>query len=187
MVGSHRDFVEQVLVQAWRRPYDISVVGPAGQLTYGELDGLSAGIAEELTDAGVRPGAIVGVCLGQDHLLPAVLLGVVRAGAAYLPLDLEHPLGQLEFQVADSGTRVLLAAKAGLEIGTRLAGRFDGDVLVIDVGKVVPITDARLPPASVEVGELAYLFRSPRLIGVPTGVVTRESLGGQLDGGPVAT
>lgn len=58
MVGSRCNFVEQVLVQAWRRPDDISVVGPAGQWTYGELDGLSAGIAQELTDAGVWPGAM---------------------------------------------------------------------------------------------------------------------------------
>jgi amino acid adenylation domain-containing protein len=177
-----RDFVEQVLTAARRNPEATAVAGPDGRLTYAELDGLSGWVAQALAGDGVRRGAVVGVCLGQDQRLPAVLLGAARAGAAYLPLDLEHPLDRLEYQVADSGTRVLVAAGAGLAVAAELAARAPGDVRVIDLAEVAP-GDGSVPvtePAAPD--EIAYLIYTSGSTGRPKGVeVTRENLAVHLD------
>lgn len=173
MMPQSKDFVEAVLAQARLRPDAVAVAGPRGSLTFAELESLSAGVAVALVNAGVRPGAVVGVCAGQDAVLPALLLGVARTGAAYLPLDLEHPVDRLAYQVSDSGTRVLLAAGAGLGVAAELSARIDG-LLVLDNSTIAP---AGWAPAWSEGDDLAYLIYTSGSTGRPKGVeVTRHNL-----------
>ncbi|MGW1541288.1 amino acid adenylation domain-containing protein [Streptomyces sp. NPDC002309] len=109
--------VEAVLAAAGTRPWAVAVTGPEDSLTYAELADLSGRAASGLLDAGVRPGDVVGVSLPRDHLLPAALLAVWRAGAAYLPLDPDHPPERLTRLAADGGARAVLVrgpAPAGL-------------------------------------------------------------------------
>ncbi|MEU5792752.1 amino acid adenylation domain-containing protein [Streptomyces sp. NPDC047813] len=84
-------------------PEAIAVVRGTRCLTYAELDARASRLARRLRAAGVTPGALVGVCLDRTPDLAVALLGVWRAGAAYLPLDPSHPKARREFTVADSG------------------------------------------------------------------------------------
>ncbi|MEV0187093.1 amino acid adenylation domain-containing protein [Kitasatospora purpeofusca] len=152
-----RTVVAAVLEQAARRPTAVAVSDSAGELAYGELAERSRRVAEALltastaapttaasteasasataTAAAFEPGAepagsfTVGVCLPRDRYLPAALLGVLRAGAAYLPLEPDQPVERLRAQLADSGATVVVAAGDTLALAGELAGAVGAGLL----------------------------------------------------------
>jgi amino acid adenylation domain-containing protein len=97
-----------------RSPSAVAVDEGDRQLTYGELDERSRRIAHAVS-AGAGAGAddIVGVCLPRGADLVAALLGVLRAGAAYLPLDPAEPPDRLAAMVEDAGCRAVVAGAEG--------------------------------------------------------------------------
>jgi amino acid adenylation domain-containing protein len=104
--------------QAARHPDAPAVSDARGAISYAEMDRRAGWIADRLFAAGVRPGAVVALCAAPSVDLVVGVLGVLKAGAAYLLLDPELPPAQLDFMVADSGAAALLAQPA---LATRLA------------------------------------------------------------------
>jgi amino acid adenylation domain-containing protein len=102
----HRRFEEQ----AGRTPEAFAVSCGGESLTYGELDVGSNRLARHLAAAGVRPGDVVGLCLERSLDLVVALLAVLKAGAAYLPLDPASPPERLAFALADSGAALVITA-----------------------------------------------------------------------------
>ncbi|MFB7052381.1 amino acid adenylation domain-containing protein [Streptomyces vinaceus] len=94
-------------------PTAVAVSGGGRSLTYAELDAASLALARRLRAAGVGPESLVGVCLGRSVDLAVALLGVWRAGAAYLPLDPAHPRARREFTVGDAGVEWVVADAVG--------------------------------------------------------------------------
>jgi amino acid adenylation domain-containing protein len=78
-------------------------VAIAGSMSYGELDAAANRVAYRLRANGIGPGDVVGVSLARGPDLVAALLGVLKAGAAYLPLDPAHPARRREEILADAG------------------------------------------------------------------------------------
>ncbi|KOG77953.1 MULTISPECIES: non-ribosomal peptide synthetase [Streptomyces] len=116
-------------------PDAIALCDGGTELSYRELDERSARIAAGLRARGVRRGDRVGVCLERSAELVVTLLGVVRAGASYVPTDPAYPTDRLAHTVADAGLRVVV---------TRLA-EFPRE------GGAVPLTpDELTAPASTE-------------------------------------
>ena len=105
------------LVEAWadRNPDALAVADGSRSLTYGELEEGANRLARWLIRLGVRPEDRVGVCLERSIDLPVALLGVLKAGAAYLPLDPSHPAERLAYIREDSAVRVLVTSLEGLE------------------------------------------------------------------------
>ncbi|KIR62277.1 hypothetical protein TK50_30480 [Micromonospora haikouensis] len=111
----------RVARHARRRP-DAPAVSCAGQrLTYAQLDARATRVARALAAHGVAPGDRVGVCLDRSVDLIAVLLGVLRAGAAYVPVDPAYPAERIRYTVEDSGVALLVGGggidPAGLTAG----------------------------------------------------------------------
>ena len=79
-----------------------------GELTYQELDALSSRLAAHLVSLGARPGSLVLICLDKSLWVIVAMLGVLKAGAAYVPLDPKVPLGRLEQVVEATGARLAL-------------------------------------------------------------------------------
>ncbi|GAA4231461.1 amino acid adenylation domain-containing protein [Streptosporangium album] len=165
-----RTVAEAVLEQAVRRPHAPAVVDTGGVLTYGELAGWSRRVAAVLGPTAA--GACVGVCLPRDRYLPAALLGVLLAGAAYVPLDPGHPLQRLRHQVDDSGTKVIIAAGEGLAVAGKLGGTVI-DLAELSSAEAVQANDL----AQVAPGDLAYVLYTSGSTGRPKGVeVTHANL-----------
>jgi amino acid adenylation domain-containing protein len=94
--------------QVARTPTAIAVVCEDAQLTYRELDARADALAADLVARGVGPDVPVGICLDRSIELLVALLGVQKAGAAYLPIDPATPPERLQFMLRDAGARVLV-------------------------------------------------------------------------------
>ncbi|MEV4114455.1 amino acid adenylation domain-containing protein [Nonomuraea sp. NPDC049695] len=152
-----------------------AVVGPDGtSLSYAELDDWSGRVAAALLGHGVAPGEVVGVCLPRDHLMPAALLAVWRAGAAYLPLDPEHPTERLRWLAEDAGARVVL---------TRHGVATVPGVTTLDADDLAATRDGLTELPAVRAEDLAYVLYTSGSTGKPKGVeVTHGNLAAYVAG-----
>ncbi|WP_406453380.1 amino acid adenylation domain-containing protein [Streptomyces sp. NBC_01622] len=153
--------------QAARTPDAVAVVAAGTTLTYGELDARANRVAHRLRGLGVGPENLVGVCLDRDAGLVPALLGVLKAGAAYLPLDPSHPGERLRFALRDAGAEVVLAqsATAGLLTGTR------AEVVVLDDDQdPVGASPAHAPVTGCVPDNLVYTIYTSGSTGRPKGV-----------------
>ncbi|WP_285705465.1 non-ribosomal peptide synthetase [Microtetraspora sp. NBRC 16547] len=138
-----------------------AVVGPDGtSLSYAELNDWADRVAAALLEHGVARGEVVGVCLPRDHLMPAVLLAVWRAGAAYLPLDPEHPAERLRWLAEDAGARVVLTRG-----GVAVPG-----LPTLDLDRLAMVHDGQGELPAVRAGDLAYVLYTSGSTGTPKGV-----------------
>src|SRR5439155_12480369 len=85
-----------------------AVSGPAGTLSYAQLDAAAAGVDAQLRGLGIGPGMVVAVALPHDTVLIAALLGVWRAGAAFLALDPRDPLDRQDYQLQAASAALVL-------------------------------------------------------------------------------
>ncbi|WP_375328979.1 amino acid adenylation domain-containing protein [Microcystis sp. BLCC-F210] len=94
--------------QAARTPDAVAVVFENQQLTYAELNSRANQLAHYLRSLGVETEVIVGLCVERSLDMIAALIGILKAGAAYLPLDPEYPQERLQFMLEDSQVPLLL-------------------------------------------------------------------------------
>ncbi|QHN32050.1 amino acid adenylation domain-containing protein [Gordonia amarae] len=148
-------------------PDSLAVTAGAVSLTYAGLDARSRAIAAGLRGRGVRSGDLVGVATARSVDLVASIIGVLRAGAAYVPLDLTNPVGRLTHIVSDSGVTVVLtdASSTGHPLWESVAEA----VTVVDVDHLADTTDA-LCPIVVQPDSRAYVIYTSGSTGLPKGV-----------------
>lgn len=167
--GRPATVVAAIEAQAQARPDAVAVVGDDGELTYGQLLAASHRLAAALRAAGAEPGVCVGVCLPRDRWLPAALLGVVRSGAAYVPLDQEHPIARLALLATDCAVRLVVSRGGALTTARQIPG-----VEIVDLDQPGP---GGPPPAAPIAADLAYVLYTSGSTGRPKGVeVTHASL-----------
>ena len=99
-------------LQAARTPEASAVKYKARQLTYGQLNRRTNQLAHYLRKQGVGPESLVGVCMTRSLDMVVALLGILKAGAAYVPLDPEYPPDWLAHMIKDSGVCFLLTQEA---------------------------------------------------------------------------
>ena len=84
-------------------------------LSYGELEARSNALGRYLIGLGVGPDAVVGIALPRSFEMVIALVGVLKAGGAYLPLDPEYPEDRLRYMLGDSGADVVISRSDVLE------------------------------------------------------------------------
>ncbi len=119
---------ELFAAQARATPDAVALVSGAETVTYAELGRRAARIAAELSSRGVGPESRVGILLERSPQMVAAMLGVLAAGAAYVPLDPAHPDERLAYMLDDSGARVLLTQPGMAE----RVSAFGGEVVALD-------------------------------------------------------
>ncbi|WP_410641563.1 amino acid adenylation domain-containing protein [Amycolatopsis sp. lyj-346] len=148
--------------QAARRPGEVAVSCGGRRVTYAELDRAAARVTGALRRLGAGPDQCVGVCLGRSADVPAVLLGILRAGAAYLPLDPAYPADRLRLMIADARPPVVLTTAATRPV---VPARPGTAVLTLDELGTEPAG-----PVPVPGDALAYVLYTSGSTGRPHGV-----------------
>ncbi|HEX4694088.1 amino acid adenylation domain-containing protein [Sphingomonas sp.] len=155
--------VEAVSAQAKARPDAVAVRFGDQSISYAALDARAQAIAAALRAAGLGKSDLVGVCLDRSTDMVAGLLGVLRIGAAYLPLDPDFPPARLDYIVGEAGAKALLSER---KLDAVLPGCALPRVLVDDIG--ASATD--VPAAEIAAGDLAYVLYTSGSTGRPKGV-----------------
>jgi amino acid adenylation domain-containing protein len=152
--------------QVARTPAAPALVLGDRTLTYAELDAASGRLAARLRGDGVGRGALVAVCAERSAELVVGLLAVLRAGAAYVPLDPAHPMERLRFVLGDAGTGWLMTQRRLLDRLPEGAGR----VLLLDDAAEPVAEPAAGPGRAAGPGDLAYVIYTSGSTGRPKGV-----------------
>jgi natural product biosynthesis luciferase-like monooxygenase protein len=154
--------------QAMKTPNAIAVSGEGKSLSYQELNDQANRLASYLRAAGVRADSIVGVCLQRSPDLLVGLLGILKSGGAYLPLDADYPADRIAFMLSDSGAQIVVAHEA---LGTALPS-YQGSVVCIDRDwpQISQCPSCALHE-TVHPENLAYVIYTSGSTGVPKGVM----------------
>ncbi|MFE2184742.1 amino acid adenylation domain-containing protein [Streptomyces sp. NPDC059455] len=146
-------------------PDAVAVVDDEGELTYRQLQERADGVAAGLRAIGLAPASKVGVCLDRDASLVIALLGILKAGCAYVPMDRQYPPERLRYVVEDARLSVVITDPA--------------DFPAIGGVRAVPLTDLsaagdrdRRAPRSPRTADVpAYVIYTSGSTGRPKGVV----------------
>ncbi|MFI5836560.1 amino acid adenylation domain-containing protein [Micromonospora sp. NPDC051300] len=152
--------------QVRRAPDAVAVTSGAASLTYRELDERADRVAARLRTLGVRPESLVGVHLRRGPDLIPVLLGVLKAGGGYVPLDPANPAERLAFAAADAGVSVV--------VSDREVSFFDGPVLDAGAALAGP-APAGAGGVPVDPHNCAYVIYTSGSTGRPKGVAVTHA------------
>ena len=158
------------LFEEWacRTTEETAVVFEGQSLKYGELNRASNRLADYLIRQGVSSNELVGVCLDRSLEMVIAVLAVLKAGAAYLPLDPAYPRERLSFMLKDAQARLVLSIR-------RFAGMLTGSeyrtiLLDQDIDRTSSENDPALPVRSAP-ENLAYVMYTSGSTGRPKGIM----------------
>ena len=166
-----------VAFQAAVKPDAIALVSKKRVWSYRELDENANTLADMLRNLGVGPQVVVGLCMPRSPIMVVGALGILKAGAAYLPLDPAYPPARLAFLLDDGQVRVVVAAK---RVKERVPKGTYHTILLDDLGRVADFPPGE-PSVSVKAAatpkSLAYVIYTSGSTGQPKGVeIIHESL-----------
>jgi len=154
--------------QVERTPDAIALVFEDQQLTYRELNARANRLAHSLRNAGVGPEVPVGVCLERSLEVVISLVGVLKAGGVYLPLDPAYPKQRIGFMLEDSKAQVLLTQKGLIQGLPEHRAR----VICLDSdGEAIAREVAENPTSTSRPENLAYIIYTSGSTGLPKGVL----------------
>ncbi|MFJ9743466.1 amino acid adenylation domain-containing protein, partial [Streptomyces sp. NPDC101166] len=160
---------ELFTAHAARTPDEIAVIADGVAVTYEELDARANRLAHHLIRQGIGAESVVGLSFGRDDQMIVAILAVWKAGAAYLPIDPEHPAERKAYLLADSGAALVLTT--GELLPGLPAGRVP--VAVVDSPELCAELDSA-PTTAPEVvlrdTGLAYVIYTSGSTGRPKGV-----------------
>jgi amino acid adenylation domain-containing protein len=163
----HHFFEEQVS----NTPAHVAVVCGNQQLSFQELNIRANQVAHLLNKSGVKRGSCVGMCLTPSVDTIAALLGIMKAGATYVPLNPEHPPARLKAQLAKSNAGICLTNE------TSLAEALEANVRIIHFERDAPLLAAESHTnthVAVSSDDLAYVIYTSGSTGTPKGVAVRH-------------
>ncbi len=151
--------------QCDRTPDAIAAMGGDDSQTYAELSRKSDQVAAFLSQQGIGAGDLVGLCCNRDVDTPALLVGIMKSGAGYVPLDPDYPADRLKFMVQDAGLKHVLHHAEQ----TSLVQQFDVPTTAIES---LDDTNAEAPQVEIDIDrDVAYVIYTSGSTGQPKGVL----------------
>ncbi len=150
-----------------RRPAELAVVCDSARLSYAELNRRANGVARRLLLNGpLPPESVVAVLLPRTEDLPAAFLGVLKAGAIYLPIDADYPVERVTYMLRDSKATAVLTNDVW-------AGRLHGEphAALIDIAQLTSVDAAPVDAPARSAGDVAALIYTSGSTGAPKGVM----------------
>src|SRR5688572_25319041 len=158
--------IQQLIeAQVEAHPGATAVVCGDQSLTYAELNACANRLAHRLRAEGVGPGAIVALMVERSLAMMVGILGIVKAGAAYLPVPPDHPAERTRYMLEDGGVKILL-------VHGNTAGRFPFSGLALDLDDAASYGDQAPNPVLLNKPEdLVYVIYTSGSTGKPKGVM----------------
>ncbi|MEV0728030.1 amino acid adenylation domain-containing protein [Polymorphospora sp. NPDC050346] len=163
---------ELVAAQVARRPDAVAASCAGERLTYRELDDRAARLARHLRAAGVGPEVLVGICVERSLASVVSVLGVLKAGGAYLPLDPENPAERLAYMLGDAGATTVVATATTRHLVPAGIEPLLVDELLADAD--ADDSEAAEVDAGVTPQNLAYVIYTSGSTGRPKGVAVNH-------------
>ncbi len=159
--------------QAAKNPDKTALVFENYQLTYRQLEERSGQLANYLRNKGVHSNSLVPICIERSLDLVVGILGILKAGAAYVPLDPEYPTDRIQFMLRDVSAKILLTSKAGR---AKLKGIDNMQYILIDEDWNIISRELATSPNIIANGKsLAYVMYTSGSTGNPKGVMIENS------------
>ncbi|WP_155372899.1 amino acid adenylation domain-containing protein [Catellatospora vulcania] len=155
---------ELFAAQAARTGDRVAVTDGVRSLTYRQLDERANGVAVRLVELGTALDDMVGLCAERGIDMIVGMLGILKAGAAYVPVDPGYPADRVAFLLRDSGVTTVVATTA---VADRLTAP-DTRVLLVD-RDTTPVP--AVPPVAASEDNLAYVIYTSGSTGTPKGVL----------------
>ena len=157
--------------QAAKTPDNIALVFEDKQLTYRELNEKSNQLARLLRKKGVKPDSIVGIMVERSPEMIIGIMGVLKAGGAYLPIDPEYPSDRIRYMLEDSNAKILLVRNKDTNIlREENQGGFQLEVIDIYQESVYKSDNSNVKPVNNS-KDLAYVIYTSGSTGKPKGVM----------------
>ena len=158
--------------QVKRVPDKIALVFEKESLTYRELNEQSNQLAKLLKELGVKPNCIVGIMVERTPAMLIGILGILKSGGAYLPIDPNYPEERTRFMLEDAGVELLLTQPW---LNEKMA--FNGEVIILDEAMFdkggEEVTETQLATVSSP-NDLAYVIYTSGSTGKPKGVMVEH-------------
>ena len=174
-VSPEFQFIDQLISQhAEDSPGHTAVIFDDQTLTYREFDFKSNQIANTLIDSGVGPGSVVAICVENSIEMLVGILGVLKAGGSYVPIDPSYPEQHVRHVIQDANAVVVLTTQASSVVLP------SGVVNPVFIEQVFDTADGQTKPESIGLRspeDLAYLIYTSGSSGLPKGVqITHANL-----------
>ncbi len=180
-----RNFGGDVCLHAWfeqmvqKQPQAPALTCNGITLTYEELNKRANQVAHALLRDGVRPGMLVAVLTDRDLTLVPALIGILKAGAGYLPMDPSYPDERLTFMLQDAGVRVLLTQQG---LSERLPQPGCKKLFLDDAAEFINLSQND-PQTLVNPDDTAYVIYTSGSTGNPKGcIVTHRNVARLMQG-----
>ena len=171
------DLLHRFAAQVAQQPHATALLCDGRELSYAALNTQADALAVQLQAQGIGPEQLVAVALPRSEQTLVAFLAVLKAGAAYLPLDLDYPAERLTFMLDDSGASLLLCHS---DVDQRV--RFSAATPRLLLDQLQPLA-ATPQPVPALAGHLAYLIYTSGSTGQPKGVaVAREPIARHCQG-----
>ncbi|MFK8059237.1 MAG: amino acid adenylation domain-containing protein [Polaribacter sp.] len=163
---------EIIIAQAEKNPNAIALVFKETSITYGDLDEKSNKIAAELLKKGVIKNDIIGLSIERSHNMIIGLLGILKAGAAYLPLDPEYPIERTSYILDNAAAKFVITQE---EFSLNFTNS-SAQILTLEAIEKQEI-DTKIELPKVDEEDLAYIIYTSGSTGKPKGVaITHKNI-----------
>jgi amino acid adenylation domain-containing protein/non-ribosomal peptide synthase protein (TIGR01720 family) len=159
--------------QVQKTPNATAVCFDQSMLTYGELNAQANRLAHYLLAKGVERNQLVPVCMERCPEMIVAILGILKAGAAYVPIDPQYPVHRVEYILNDTRANIVVAMAAFSHL---FANSTRVDVVLIDShNEKIAVQPAEKPAIDVQPEHLAYVIYTSGSTGVPKGVMNAHT------------
>ena len=166
---NHKTVLELFSKQVKKDPKAIAIVYEGEGLTYKELNQRSNQLARYLQNKGVKSDTLVGICMERSLEMMVGILGVLKSGGAYVPIDPAYPKDRIDYIIEDTSTQLILSSSAS----EKVLGKQEGITTVpLDVSwnEIAGFSSRKLNN-TISQNDLAYIIYTSGSTGKPKGVM----------------
>lgn len=160
--------VDMLEAQVARTPDHVAVVYKEQQLTYAELNAKANQLAHYLRKQGVKEDSLVAICVDRSLDMMVGIWGILKAGAAYVPIDPEYPAERIEYILADSKVLILLSQQS---VRARMKAPLLEHTIYLDDWGALSSEPVANPKTALRPEHLAYVIYTSGTTGKPKGVL----------------